>query len=213
MPAKNKQSQTAKRRKTQNGKREITSEVTSDSLARNLLQNKPNLTPKSTKRQLKGVELKKHLRSAQLYGNTPKKNQKTYSEKDLDIPQLNKAINPGAIVKKRGKKGKKFIADDDSLTLNRLVKQINDDRDLINESKLEKAKRLEEIRALRKEEMERKEQAKKNKLESVKVDIKQKASMARIVRRKNAKEAKKQIFKEADKEVKGKKPRKSVSFA
>ncbi|KAG0680334.1 60S ribosomal subunit assembly/export protein [Pichia californica] len=202
----NKQTKAAKRKSTMNKKREVEPEIRNDSQARNLLQNQPNLTPKAAKRKIQGKELKKHLRSTQLYGK--KKKERVYTEKELGIPKLNKAIIPGNIVK-RGKKGKKFISDTDTTTLQRIIKQVNDDRDLVNESKLEKSKRLEEIRELRRKEMEIREDEKKSKLENAKANIKEKASLARSARRKSAKEAKKEIEKEASQSVK----RKSVSFA
>lgn len=191
-----------------NGKREVTAEMKSDSQARNVMANQPKLTPKSNKKVLRGSQLKKHLRSTELYG--AKKKPRVYSEKELGIPTLNKAIVPG-VINKKGKKGKKFVEDNDSVLLNRLIKTINDDRDLVNESKLEKSRRLEEIRDLRRQEMERKEDEKKEKLESAKLGIKQKANLARATRRKSAREAKREIEKDALKEVKSKK--KSVSFA
>lgn len=202
----NKQTKSAKRKNFMNKQREVEPEIKSDSHARNVLQNQPNLTPKSDKRVLKGRELKKHLRSAQLYGK--KKKERVYTEKELGIPKLNKAITPGTIVKK-GKKGKKFISDDDTNTLQRLIKQVNDERDLVNESKLEKSKRLEEIRDLRRKEMEGREEAKKAKLENAKANIKEKASLARSARRKSAKEAKRELAKEVTSNIK----KKSVSFA
>lgn len=189
-----------------NRKREVEPEISSDSHARNVLQNQPNLTPKAAKRTMRGKELKKHLRSANLYG--AKKKERVYTEKELGIPKLNKAVVPGTIVK-RGKKGKKFIHDDDTITMQRLIKQVNDERDLVNESKLEKSKRLEEIRELRRKEMEMREDEKKSKLESAKANIKEKASLARSARRKSAKDAKKEI----EKSVNDKFKKKSVSFA
>ncbi|GMM27772.1 Loc1 protein [Martiniozyma asiatica (nom. inval.)] len=201
----NKQTKAAKRKGKMNGKREVQPEVSTDSVARNLMANTPNKTPKAAKRKLQGGDLKKHLRSAQLYGK--KKELKKYTDKELGIPTLNKAILPG-VIKKKGKKGKKFIGDGDNIILSRIIKQVNDDRDLVNESKLEKSKRLEEIRDLRRQEMERKEEEKKGKLEGVKTDIKKKANLARNARRKNAREAKKAL----EKEVSGK-SKKSVSFA
>lgn len=203
----NKQTKSAKRKVSMNKKREVEPEMKSDSKAKNLLQNQPNLTPKAKKRLMKGRELKEHLRTTQLYG---KKKERKYNEKELNIPKLNKAINPGSVIKK-GKKGKKFIKDNDSITLNRIIKQVNDDRDLVNESKLEKSRRLEEIRELRKQEMDRKEDEKKAKIEGVKANIKAKANLARATRRKTARDAKKEIDKMASDTVKGKK--KSVSFA
>ncbi|ODV86017.1 hypothetical protein CANARDRAFT_28069 [[Candida] arabinofermentans NRRL YB-2248] len=203
MPAKNKQSKTAKRRTEQNSTRTVEAEVRQDSQARNLLSSQPKLTPRSTKRTLKKAELKKELRSAKLYG---KKKERVYSEKELNLPILNKAILPGSI-KKSGKKGKIFVKDDDTNILNKLIKQINDDKDLINESKLEKSKRLEEIRQFKLQEIQSKQEEKLNKLNDKKVEIKNKSNTARLNRRKNAKETKKSIIKQADKKVK------SVSFA
>lgn len=202
----NKQTKAAKRKVSMNKKREVEPEIRSDSQARNVLQNQPNLTPKATKKVLRGKALKKHLRSSELYGS--KKKERVYTEKELNIPKLNKAIIPGTIVKK-GKKGKKFIADNDSLTMQRLIKQINDERDLVNESKLEKSKRLEEIRDIRRKELEQREEDKKSKIEIVKKSIKEKASLARSARRKSAKDAKKEILKDAKDSVK----KKGVSFA
>lgn len=202
----NKQTKSAKRKVSMNKTREVQPEMTSDSQARNVLQNQPNLTPKSEKRTLKGKALKKHLRTTELYGS--KKKQRVYTEKELGIPKLNKAITPSAVIKK-GKKGKKFIADTDSVVLQRIIKQVNDERDLVNESKLEKSKRLEEIRELRRKEMEMRENEKKDKLEDAKRNIKEKANLARISRRKNAKESKKEMKHSVNKEAK----KKSVSFA
>lgn len=202
------QSRTAKRNASQNKTRTVESEVTTDSKARNLLQNQPELTPKSTKKQLSKAQVKKHNTKARLYGA---KNGKEYNEQQLEIPTLNKAIIPGVKVK-LGKKGKKFVEDNDSLTMNLLVKSINDKHDQVNESKLEKSKRLEEIRELRRKEIERKEKFKHDKLESKKDELKNKASVARSNRRKNAK-ARRVEEEEEEEEKPMKKKKKSVSFA
>lgn len=177
------QSQTAKRNKSQNKTRNVESEVTTDSAARNLLANQPKLTPKSkVKKQSKAV-VKKQQAKMRLYGA---KSGKEYREDQLDIPSLNMAVTPG-VKAKRGKKGKVFLKDDDSLTMTRLVKSINDKYDQVNESKLEKSRRLEELRDLKRQELERKDQEKIDKLEGKKEQIKNKASTARLARRKNAK--------------------------
>ncbi|CEP63548.1 Loc1p LALA0_S08e05028g [Lachancea lanzarotensis] len=203
-----KQTKTAKRSVKQNGKREVTSEVFQDSQARNQLINSPKLQEKSKTRKLSKVKVSKEQARARLYGSKNKA-AKTYSEKDLDLPTLNRAIIPGVKIK-RGKKGKKFIGDHDSLMYNRLISTIGDKDDELTESKLEKARRLEEIRELKRQEIERKEEAKKDKLDAKVDEIKKKASVARTVRRKNRRsEEVENVRLSQDKKPK----KKSVSFA
>lgn len=197
------QTKTAKRNSSQNKTRQVESEVFTDSKARNQLENPSKLTPKSLKPKLSKQKVKKQQAKARLYGA---KNGKEYNEAQLNIPTLNTAIIPG-VKAKRGKKGKVFVGDNDSLMLNRLVQSINDKHDLVNESKLEKSRRLEELRDLKRQEMERKEKEKITKLESKKGELKSKAATARINRRKNAKARK------VDEDTEESTPRKKVSFA
>ena len=170
------------------------------------IRDRPKLTEKSKVKKLSKRVVKKQQAKIRLYGA---KNGKEYREDQLDIPTLNKAIIPGVRAKK-GKKGKKFVDDNDTLTLSRLVKSINDKYDVVNESKLEKSRRLEELRELKKKEIERKEQQKMDKLEGKKSELKNRASVARSNRRKNAKAAKKIEDEETDQP---RKKTKSVSFA
>ena len=194
--------------KSQSTKRVVTPEVFADQQARNQLANAPNLTEKSERRKANKLQVKKEQARARLYGK--KKKESTYSEKDLDLPSLNKAVNPGVKLR-RGKKGKKFIDDHDSLTLHRLIKTIGDKYDDITESKLEKDRRLEEIRELKRQEIERKEAAKQSQLEEKKDELKKKSCIARSMRRKNRRDQERDLHTTSNDKVQRKK--KSVSFA
>lgn len=199
------QLKTAKRLATQNLKRENSLEMFNDKSARNLMELTPKLAPKAKKRALSKEQTKKRDAKIRLFGA---KNGKEYQEQQLDVPKLNMAVIPGAKAK-RGKKGKVFVGDHDLLLMNRLVRSINDKYDSVNELKLEKLKRLEELRDLKRQELERKDQEKKDKLEGKKSELRSKASVARAARRKGAKERRQE--EEAEDEPKPK--RKRVAFA
>ncbi|CCE66209.1 hypothetical protein TPHA_0P00510 [Tetrapisispora phaffii CBS 4417] len=196
--------------KKQSTMREVRPEVFQDSQARNQMANVPKLTERSKKRKPNKYENSKEQARARLYG--VKKQPRKYSDKELDIPTLNKAIVPGVKLR-HGKKGKKFMGDHDLLALNRLINTIGDKYDDVTESKLEKARRLEEIREIKRQELEVKEAAKQDKLEETKDQIKHKSSVARTLRRKNKRELEKAQKEEEDAMKESKKSKKRVSFA
>lgn len=114
------------------------------------------------------VQLKEKTRQALL--KKPKK--KTYSEKDLNIPTLN-MITPVGVTKPKGKKkGKVFV--DDKEGMNTIMSMVQAEKEGQIESKMIKARQMEEIREARKIEAEKKEEEKKAKLEGVKESLRKK---------------------------------------
>lgn len=199
--------------------KEVTPTITNDSVTHNQLNdsiistyNKQNRPQQNTKYNHRNkLQVSKEQSKVRLYGKKAQngyqdkiRNQKYKNEIEKELPNLNKSIVPGSQIKK-GKKGKKFVDDNDSLTWNRILKTVGDKYDEINESKIEKDRRLEEIREIKRQEIEKREQAKNDEIEQKKNEIRSKASLARSMRRKNKKELSKQ-------NVEGGK-KKSVSFA
>ncbi|OJJ97321.1 hypothetical protein ASPACDRAFT_62988 [Aspergillus aculeatus ATCC 16872] len=132
-----------------------------------------------------------------------KTKKREYSEKELDLPQLN-MITPVGVVKPKGKKkGKTFV--DDAEGMMTILAMVNADREGQIESKLMKARQLEEIREAKRKEAEARHAEKKNKLEEVKQSIRNK-------KHKGGPKADK-ADSVPDKPSKSKGKRKSVSFA
>ncbi|OJJ38479.1 hypothetical protein ASPWEDRAFT_105734 [Aspergillus wentii DTO 134E9] len=92
-----------------------------------------------------------------------KKNKKRqYTEEELDLPKLN-AITPVGVVKPKGKKkGKTFVDDQEGMMT--IMAMVNADQEGQIESKMMKARQLEEIREARKKEAEARQAEKKSKL-------------------------------------------------
>ncbi|EGO60779.1 hypothetical protein NEUTE1DRAFT_57533 [Neurospora tetrasperma FGSC 2508] len=101
-----------------------------------------------------------------------KKKKKTYSEKELAIPELN-MITPVGVTKPKGKKkGKVFVDDKESMATILAIVQAEKEGQI--ESKMIKARQMEEIREARRAEAEKKEAERKARLEETKDSLRKK---------------------------------------
>lgn len=127
-----------------------------------------------------------------------------YSEKELKVPQLN-GIRPAGIQKPpNAKKGKNFVDDKDQM--NAILAMVMAEKEGNIESKMMRARQLEEVREARKLEAEKRVESKKAGLEDRKQDIKDSKK-----KRKSTTDAAPPLD-EIEKKVASKKPKKRVSF-
>ncbi|TKA52776.1 60S ribosomal subunit assembly/export protein LOC1 [Cryomyces minteri] len=102
----------------------------------------------------------------------PRKKKRIYSEKELGIPKLN-MITPAGVQKPKGKKkGKIFVDDRESMMT--ILAMVNADKEGQIESKMMKARQMEEIREARKKEAEARQEVRKSKLEDTKDSLRRK---------------------------------------
>ncbi|KAH0535958.1 60S ribosomal subunit assembly/export protein [Glutinoglossum americanum] len=102
----------------------------------------------------------------------PKKKRRIYTEKELGIPKLN-MITPVGVEKPRGKKkGKIYVDDQESMMT--ILSMVNAEKEGLIESKIAKARHMEEIREARLKEAEARQEEKKSKLEETKESIRKK---------------------------------------
>ncbi|KAI9853429.1 MAG: 60S ribosomal subunit assembly/export protein [Vezdaea acicularis] len=102
----------------------------------------------------------------------PKKKKRIYSDKELDVPKLN-MITPVGVGKPKGKKkGKVFVDDQESMMT--ILSIVNADKEGQIESKMMKARQMEEIREARRREAEARQEDKRSKLEETKDSIRKK---------------------------------------
>ncbi|KAK5468008.1 60S ribosomal subunit assembly/export protein [Exophiala xenobiotica] len=142
-----------------------------------------------------------HSNTGSSNAKTSKKRAKTYTDKELGLPTLN-MITPVGVQKPSGKKkGKIFVDDKESMMT--ILAMVNADKEGQIESKMMKARQMEEIREARRAEMEKKKEYKQQAFEEVKKGLK-----------KGKKGNDTQKEREAESNVpKEKKSRKRVSFA
>ncbi|KAH8652369.1 hypothetical protein BX600DRAFT_472433 [Xylariales sp. PMI_506] len=105
-----------------------------------------------------------------------KRKKKVYAEKDLDIPKLN-MVTPVGVQKPKGKKkGKVFV--DDRESMNTILAMVQADKEGEIESKMIKARQMEEIREARRVESDKKEQERQAKLDETKESLRKKRKRA-----------------------------------
>lgn len=93
-----------------------------------------------------------------------RKKKRVYTEKELGIPKLN-SIVPAGIEKPHGtKKGKNFVDDKESMMT--IMAMVQAEKEGNIESKMMRARQMEELREARKAEQEAREHSKKKKLVS-----------------------------------------------
>ncbi|KAI9891440.1 MAG: 60S ribosomal subunit assembly/export protein [Vezdaea aestivalis] len=98
------------------------------------------------------------------------KKKKTFTDKELDLPKFN-MITPVGVQKPKGKKkGKVFVDDQESLMT--ILAMVNADKEGQIESKMVKARHLEEIREARQKEAEVRQEEKRKAFEKTKNAIK-----------------------------------------
>ncbi|KAL4898533.1 60S ribosomal subunit assembly/export protein loc1 [Aspergillus ambiguus] len=101
-----------------------------------------------------------------------KTKKREYSEAELDLPKLN-TITPVGVVKPKGKKkGKVFVDDPEAMAT--ILAIVNAEKEGQIESKMMKARQLEEIREAKVKEAEARQAQKKSKLEEAKNSIRNK---------------------------------------
>ncbi|CAN9356729.1 unnamed protein product [Alternaria alternata] len=128
-----------------------------------------------SKRKQKSMSLAKPggaQKTKSLVSKDGKKKKRVYSEKELDIPALN-GIIPAGIAKPKGvKKGKKFV--DDPASMMAIMSVVNAEKEGHLESKIAKARQLEEIREAKRKEAESRKSDKDLAFEERKQDLKKK---------------------------------------
>ncbi|OJJ52634.1 hypothetical protein ASPSYDRAFT_164440 [Aspergillus sydowii CBS 593.65] len=121
------------------------------------------LGSKVSKKNVKRPPPKEVKSKARTEPNQLKKTKKReYSEKELDLPKLNMITPVGVVNPKGKKKGKTFVDDPEAMMT--IFAMVNAEKEGQIESKIMKARQLEEIREAKKKEAEARQSEKKNKL-------------------------------------------------
>ncbi|KAI1262448.1 hypothetical protein F5Y18DRAFT_397216 [Xylariaceae sp. FL1019] len=127
---------------------------------------------KSRSKKPTGTPISKQMRGKTMADVLKKKKKKVYTEKELGIPQLN-MVTPIGVTKPKGKKKGKVFADDRE-SMSTILAIVQADKKGEIESKMIKAREMEEIREARRAEAEKKETEKKTKLDETKESLRKK---------------------------------------
>ncbi|PNS21493.1 hypothetical protein CAC42_1272 [Sphaceloma murrayae] len=124
----------------------------------------------SSSKSKKPVPIKTTQQKTKPVSHKPeRKKKRVYTEKELDIPALN-SIRPAGVVKPKGvKKGKTFVDDREGMMAILSMVQAEKEGDL--ESKMMRARQLEEVREAKRQEAEKREEMKKKKMDLVKSEV------------------------------------------
>ena len=119
----------------------------------------------------------KKSKSANSHGQANKKKKKVYTAAELGIPELN-GITPEGVTKPPNmKKGKNFVDDNEGMAA--IMAMVMAEKDGNNQSKMQKARHLEELREAKKAEAEKRAQSKKETFEGRMENIKAQESVKR----------------------------------
>jgi 60S ribosomal subunit assembly/export protein LOC1 len=148
---------------------------------------------------------------SQTANKAPKKKKRVYTDKELNLPTLN-MITPAGVTKLKGKKkGKIFIDDKESMMT--ILALVNAEKEGQIESKMIKARQLEDIREARRKEAEVRHERKGEKFEELKKGMKRRGKKGK----KEVKEPEQPLTGKAKDEAKRaedqKKSKKRVAFA
>ncbi|KAI0877036.1 hypothetical protein GGS24DRAFT_498292 [Hypoxylon argillaceum] len=125
-----------------------------------------------SKKKTTAPPLGKQVKGRTIADLLKKKKKKIYTEKELGIPQLN-MITPVGVTKPKGKKkGKIFVDDKESMSTILAIVQAEKEGQI--ESKMIKARQMEEVREARRNEAEKKETERKARLDETKDSLRKK---------------------------------------
>jgi 60S ribosomal subunit assembly/export protein LOC1 len=134
---------------------------------------KPGSAPTGiSKRKAKSMSLAKPggAQKTKSLSTDGKKKKRVYTEEELNIPKLN-GIVPAGVAKPKGqKKGKVFVDDPESMMA--IMSVVNAEKEGHIESKIMRARQLEEVRQAKRKEQEKRSEEKKAKFEERKEGLK-----------------------------------------